>query len=125
MIFFPISLLSFYSTKEKGADGEEVVCRNLLKEGYIILDRNVREKFAEIDIIAKDGDTLCFIEVRTREDTLLGHPSETVNSRKQQQVRRAAEAYLVRNRISNTEIRFDVATIVWSDMEYMYFKNAF
>ena len=90
-----------------------------------ILDRNVREKFAEIDIVAEDGDTLCFIEVRTRNDTRLGHPAETVTPKKQHQVRRAAEAYLARRGILNRAIRFDVATIVWSSEEYMYWENAF
>ena len=114
-----------YSTKDIGNDGEDFVCSKLAADGFVILERNVREKFAEIDIIAKDGNTLCFIEVRTRHNILLGHPSETVDFRKQRLVRRAAEAYLVRNAITNTEIRFDVATIVWSEMEYLYFKNAF
>ena len=117
--------MNLHSTKEKGSFGEDLVCRKLIENGFVILERNVREKFAEIDIVARDGKTLCFVEVRTRENTLLGHPSETVDLKKQSQVRRAAEAYLVRHRISNTEIRFDVATIVWSEKEFLYFKNAF
>jgi Holliday junction resolvase-like predicted endonuclease len=68
---------------------------------------------------------LCFIEVRTRKDTVLGHPVETVTEQKQRSVRRAAEAYLVRRNILNREIRFDVATIVWSSGEYLYLENAF
>jgi putative endonuclease len=90
-----------------------------------IIARNVREKFAEIDIVAEDRDTLCFVEVRTRKDTLLGHPVETITEQKQRSVRRAAEAYLVRHNILNRAIRFDVATIVWSSGEYQYLENAF
>ena len=113
------------SSRTKGDSGESFVCRRLTEQGFEILDRNISEKFAEIDIVAKDGPTLCFIEVRTRDTALFGHPSETVDAKKQRQVRRAAEAYLIRNGISNTEIRFDVATVVWSEMEYLYFRNAF
>lgn len=113
------------STTKKGLSGEAFVVERICGEGFEILERNYREKFAEIDIIAKDKNTLCFIEVRTRNTIERGHPSETIDLKKQQSIRRAAEAYLVRRNISNTEIRFDVATIVWSTMEYLYFKNAF
>lgn len=114
-----------FSKHIRGRSGEEFVCNLLKDDGFKILERNVREKFAEIDIVAKDKDTLCFIEVRTRETDRFGHPSETIDARKQQQVRKAAQAYLIRNKIANTPIRFDVATVVWSNMEYLYFKNAF
>jgi putative endonuclease len=114
-----------FSKKIRGISGEEFVCCRLKEAGFKIIKRNVREKFAEIDIVAEDKDTLCFIEVRTRETAKFGHPAETIDIRKQQQVRRAAQAYLIRNKISNTPIRFDVATIVWSNMEYLYFKDAF
>ncbi len=90
-----------------------------------ILDRNVQEKFAEIDIVAEDGDTLCFIEVRTRKDTRLGHPLETITAQKQRSVRRAAEAYLAKRNIINRAVRFDVATIVWESEEFVYLENAF
>lgn len=85
----------------------------------------MREKFAEIDIVAADGDTLCFIEVRTRQNTRLGHPSETITLTKQRSIRRAAEAYLARHRVAPQPMRFDVATIVWESMEFEYFENAF
>jgi putative endonuclease len=101
------------------------VCMKLKERKMRILDRNVREKFAEIDIVAEDGDVLCFIEVRTRQDATLGHPAETITPAKQRSVRRAAEAYLVKRRISSRPIRFDVATIIWSSMNYEYFENAF
>lgn len=91
------------------------------------MDRNVHSRFAEIDIIAEQGDTLCFIEVRTRETATFGHPAETINSKKKKSVRRAAEAYLMRLGMDAQQraIRFDVATIVWDKMEFMYFENAF
>lgn len=113
------------STREAGRRGEELVCERLAARGFRIVDRNVTEKFAEIDIVAEDGDTLCFIEVRTRNDTLLGHPAETVTAKKQATIRRAAEAYLAKRRIAPRPMRFDVATIVWSTGEFEYFENAF
>ncbi|MCP4604300.1 MAG: YraN family protein [Proteobacteria bacterium] len=113
------------STHSTGIKGEDYVCTTLRKRGFIILDRNVREKFAEIDIVAEDGETLCFIEVRTRRNTTLGHPSETITPAKKRLIRRAAEAYLVRRHVAPRPIRFDVATIVWSSMEFQYFENAF
>ncbi len=97
----------------------------MIERGMRILDRNVQEKFAEIDIVAEDGDTLCFIEVRTRKDTRLGHPLETITAHKQRSVRRAAEAYLARRNIFNRAVRFDVATIVWESEEFVYLENAF
>lgn len=113
------------STREAGIRGEEYVCDRLAQRGYEILDRNVRQKFAELDIVARDGDTMCFVEVRTRNDAALGHPAETVTAAKQQKIRRAAEAYIVKNRIPPMPMRFDVATIIWSTMEFEYFENAF
>ncbi len=101
------------------------MCDRITENGFKIIDRNFREKFAEIDIIAQDGETLCFIEVRTREDDTLGHPAETVTPKKQRIIRRAAEAYLARNNIQPRPMRFDVATIIWSTGEYQYFENAF
>ena len=113
------------STRSTGLRGEEYVCQELIKRGMRILSRNVREKFAEIDIVAEDGEVLCFIEVRTRQDATLGHPAETVTPEKQRSIRRAAEAYLARRHITSKPIRFDVATIIWNSMVYEYFENAF
>lgn len=112
-------------TKETGIEGEKFVCDKMIAGGFTILARNVTEKFAEIDIVAQENGCLCFVEVRTRENTRLGHPLETITPKKQATVRRAAEAYLARRRIVDREIRFDVATVVWSTMEFTYLRNAF
>ena len=114
-----------HSTRSKGNSGEDYVCEKIVAKGLKILDRNVYEKFAEIDIVAMDGDTLCFIEVRTRQNTILGHPTETITTKKQRSIRRAAEAYLVKRNVAPCPIRFDVATIVWETMDYQYLENAF
>ena len=113
------------STVDAGKRGEDYVCERLLERGMRIVERNVRAKFAEIDIVAVDADTLCFVEVRTRADDSLGHPAETVTPAKQRKIRRAAEAYLARKNITATPVRFDVATIIWRGERFEYFENAF
>lgn len=113
------------NTRERGNRGEELVCERLVERGMKIVARNVTERFAELDIVAVDDDTLVFVEVRTRRDDALGHPAETVTEAKQKKIRRAAEAYLVKRRIPPRPVRFDVATIIWSTMQYDYFENAF
>ena len=113
------------NTRDKGNAGEEYVCGRISERGFKIIERNVQQRFAEIDIVALDGDVLCFIEVRTRKDASLGHPAETVNAKKQRSIRRAAEAYLAKHNVPPRPIRFDVATILWNTMEYQYFENAF
>jgi putative endonuclease len=113
------------TTTSTGAKGEDFVCKKLKQRGFRILERNVREKFAEIDIVAEDGDTVCFIEVRTRQNSRLGHPAETITYHKQKSIRRAAEAFLARRNVASRPIRFDVATIVWDEMEFQYFEDAF
>ena len=115
------------TTRDIGICGEDFVCQRLIKNGFKILARNVHSRFAEIDIIAEQDDILCFIEVRTRETATFGHPAETINDKKKNSVRRAAEAYLMHSGINAQQrpVRFDVATVIWDKMEFMYFENAF
>ncbi|MBN2672287.1 MAG: YraN family protein [Deltaproteobacteria bacterium] len=115
------------STTQIGQTGESLVCDKLVKQGFTILARNVREKFAEIDIVALENSTdiLVFIEVRTRKTRQLGHPAETITSKKMNQIRRAATAYMIKNKVHNKAVRFDVATIIWEEKKFEYFENAF
>jgi putative endonuclease len=113
------------NTRARGDKGEELICEKLVERGMEILARNVTERFAELDIVAWDSDTLVFVEVRTRRNDLLGHPAETIDDRKQKKIRRAAEAFLVKRAIPPCPVRFDVATIIWDSMQLDYFENAF
>jgi len=113
------------STTDTGKRGEDLICSRLQQNGFRILDRNVRERFAEIDIVAERDSIIVFVEVRTRSDIRLGHPAETVTLKKQQHIRRAAEAYLIRHRLTDRPVRFDVATIIWQGNIHEYFENAF
>lgn len=94
-----------------GKLGEEQAAARLKKEGYRVLARNYRNTFGEIDIIAQDGKTLCFIEVRTRTKDWHGHPFESISAVKQRKIIRAARAYLAREDAEDTDARFDVVAV--------------
>ena len=95
-----------------GDRGENVAARYLRGLGYKIIVRNFRCEMGEIDIIARDGRTLVFVEVKTRvsdEPT----PEENVNDPKQHQITKAAKFYLSRYGVPQPPARFDVVAIVW------------
>lgn len=107
--------------------GENAAARYLREIGYKIILRNYRSPLGEIDIIARDGDTLVFVEVKTRayDDPT---PEEQVNEVKQHQITKAARAYLQRYGSSQPPARFDVIAVVWpADREpaIRHIQNAF
>jgi putative endonuclease len=107
--------------------GENVAARFLRDLGYKILLRNYRSDLGEIDIIARDGDTLVFVEVKTRsyDDP---SPEEQVNAAKQHQLTRCAKAYLSRYGTPRPPARFDVVAVVWPqnrEPEIRHIKSAF
>lgn len=104
------------STRTRGQQGEERAADHLIRGGLEILARNVTAAGAELDLIARDGETIVFIEVRKRSDDLRGHPLETVDARKQARVRRAATGWLVAQGLwERVAVRFDVIAIVGDD----------
>lgn len=98
--------------KELGKKGEEVALRFLKKNGYRILERNYVCKLGEIDIIAKEKETLTFIEVKTRTSTFFGPPQLAVTPSKQMQLSKAALYFLKEKRLENVKARFDVMAIL-------------
>ena len=82
------------STRARGARYEELAAAFLEKQGYVILEKNFFCRTGEIDIIAREGDTLVFVEVKYRKDLAAGDPAEAVNERKQEKIRKAAAFYL-------------------------------
>lgn len=101
------------------------MARHILELGYTIVERNARTALGEIDIVARDGDVLCFVEVRSREDDSLGSPAETVGPGKQRRLRRLAAAYMD-HRGLDAPARFDVAAVVWSPVLRLdYIPDAF
>ncbi len=94
-----------------GSLGESLAAEVLRRNGYRILARNVRTPLGEIDLIARQGDTLVFIEVKMRRSLRCGTPAEAVTSSKQRRLRRAAEYYLLKQPARAVKIRFDVVAI--------------
>lgn len=96
----------------------------LREKGYKILETNFQNRIGEIDIIAKDGEYFCFIEVKYRTTGEYGHPLEAVDVRKQNQIRKVAMYYLMKNKLSEwTPCRFDVIGFVGEEM--MHIENVF
>lgn len=98
-----------------GAAGENAAVRALEREGYVILARGYRTRAGELDIVARDGACLVFVEVKTRADLACGHPAEAVTPRKQRKLIAMALDYLVRNDVREGSCRFDVVAVVLAD----------
>jgi len=113
--------------KELGKRGEEVALRFLKKKGYRIIEKNYACKMGEMDIIAKEKDTLVFIEVKTRTSALFGPPQLAVNFSKQRQLSKVALNYLKENRLEEAKARFDVVAILLGQKEegIELIRNAF
>jgi len=97
-----------------GQRGENVAARFLRNHGYKIIHRNFRCDVGELDIVAKDGKTLVFVEVKTRADDD-PTPETQVNTAKQHQITKAAKFYLTRYGVPQPPARFDVVAVVWPD----------
>jgi putative endonuclease len=110
-----------------GKAGEERAAGLLRENGYRILATNYKTKFAEIDIIAKDKDTICFVEVKTRSQDSFGEPKEAVTAAKQRKIYLAALQFLKEKNSLDSKARFDVVSIL--DLEGKtrseIIKNAF
>ena len=96
-----------------GRDGESAACAELLARGYVILARRFRAPHGEIDIVARDGPTIVFVEVKTRRDGAYGGGAAAVTWRKQRKIVRVAEAFLARGRLQHLPCRFDVVVVEW------------
>jgi putative endonuclease len=94
-----------------GARGEQVAARHLKRCGYIILARNYRAAGAEIDLVALDGSTLVFVEVKFRAGSGFGRPAEAVDLEKRERIRRAARAFADWRRVPDLPARFDVVAL--------------
>ena len=95
-----------------GWDWERAAERALEAEGYRILSRNFRTRMGEIDFVADDRGTLCFVEVKGRSGEGFGSPAAAVTAEKQRRIFRAAEAYLAARHAAAPVCRFDVVSIL-------------
>jgi len=100
-----------------GKHGEELASEFLESAGLRIIVRNYRNKTGEIDIIARDQETLVFVEVKTRKSLTYGQPYEAVSRKKQKQICRLALYYMTRNKLHDQAVRFDVISIVMTSNE--------
>ena len=94
-----------------GKHGEDLACRELRRRGYALLARRYRTRWGEIDIVARDGRTLVFIEVKTRRSTGFGGPVAAVNFRKQRRLINMARSYLLGLSGPEPPCRFDVVGV--------------
>lgn len=110
-----------------GKKGEDEAVRFLEALGYRLLERNYRCRFGEVDLIAKDGHEIVFVEVKTRCTDLYGSPKQSVDGRKQRRVCLASQDYLVRTGLTECLARFDVLSIVAGKDGFAveHVKNAF
>lgn len=100
-----------FARQRLGHEGEDLACAELERRGYLVLTRNHRSRFGEIDIVARDGDTVVFVEVKARLGGEFGNPAEAVTPRKQQRLVAMAEEYVSRYRLHDTPCRFDVVAV--------------
>ena len=114
------------SNKILGNYGEELARRHLEGLGYKILETKFRNKIGEIDIIAKDGNTVCFLEVKTRRSLTCGQPYESVTKFKMRKIVQVALSYL-KYKFNSIDIpsRFDVISITTTTQTIQHIKNAF
>ena len=110
-----------------GKHGEDLACRELERRGYAIVARRYRRRGGEIDIIARDGETIVFVEVKTREDLAFGGGADAVTSCKRRRIVEIAHDYLARHHRRDCRCRFDVVSIVFANGAPVLelFQNAF
>lgn len=105
------------SRPELGRTGEAAAARYLRQRFYSIIETNYRTRYGEIDIIARRGDVVAFVEVKARRGASFGQPYEAVGPRKQEQIRRMALAWLATRQrdpeFQRCAFRFDVISIVF------------
>ena len=111
-----VETVMFFRTKPDTATtgrlGETFAAEYLVRQGYVIVEKNYRRPFGEIDIVARERGVLVFVEVKTRHASGYGTPVEAVDARKQRQLSRIAQDYLLNGRLIDTAARFDVIGVI-------------
>jgi putative endonuclease len=105
----------WFAAKSLGQRGENFAARYLKRLGYHIVGRQVDLRVGELDIIAVDGRTVVFVEVKTRTSDVAGSPAEAVDDLRQERMTRAALAYLKSHGLLEHAARFDVVALLWPD----------
>ena len=110
-----------------GLSGEDLACAELERRGYAIVERRYRTRVGEIDIIAKDGLTIVFVEVKARMTQDFGGAAAAMTGWKQRRIARMAVDYLARQNLHDCPCRFDVVAIDFNESEpcVIVYPNAF
>jgi putative endonuclease len=110
-----------------GKTGEDLACCELERRGYAIVARRYRSRGGELDIIARDGPTLVFVEVKARDSHEFGDAAEAVTWQKRRRIVRLASDYVMRHHFTDAPCRFDVVSIQFDDGRPVIevFQNAF
>lgn len=117
-------------TTSSGRKGEQLAASYLKRKGYAIIANNYRRAHGEVDIIAKDGETLVFVEVKSRKNRAFGNPIDAVNPVKQKRLQFMARQYMAERELCHVNVRFDIVEILWGDtakqtVKIHHVKNAF
>ena len=119
----------YFPRKSLGNRGERAAARYLRRKGYKIVARGSRLRPGELDLVAVDGRTVVFVEVKTRRSDQYGNPAEAVDLHKQRRLTRLAVTYLKRHGLLEYPARFDVVAITWPEDRRRpiieHFENAF
>ncbi len=122
-------LRAHFAPQTLGQRGETLARRHLKRLGYKLVGGGERDFLGELDIVAVDGRTVVFVEVKTRATHDAGHPAEAVDAEKQRRLTRLALSYLRRHGLLNQATRFDVIAITWPENAKQprleHFQNAF
>jgi putative endonuclease len=94
-----------------GKTGEDLACRELERRGYAIVARRYRRRGGELDIVARDGPTLVFVEVKARDGRAFGGAADAITGFKRRRITQLARDYMMRFHVSNCPCRFDVVSI--------------
>ncbi|MBP90091.1 MAG: YraN family protein [Planctomycetaceae bacterium] len=105
--------------KPLGVRGEAAAARFLKQKGYVIVGRSERDRIGGIDLVAVDGRTVVFVEVKTRRHHDAGRPVEAVDSDKQRRITRTSLSYLRRHDLLENAARLDIVAVTWPDGQRM------
>ena len=111
------------NNREIWVKGEVAAKAYLQEKGYRILEENYAGKIGEIDLIAKDGEVVVFVEVKARETTAYGQPIEAITPQKVRKIALTAQQYLVHKRLMGASVRFDVVEVLCGNIRHT--ENAF
>ena len=112
-------------TSRRGSRGEDIAARFLKKKGFVILERNYRSRYGEIDMVCSDGGVISFVEVKSRSTFAHGLPQEFVDRRKRKKICLTALQFIRERRADSRPMRFDVVAVDLTDETATLIEGAF